>query len=110
LAPDNLGQLKSSSSTTVTPEGPLTTVSTPTYDEFHRVIHSEVKLPQSPEGTTLMGDLSGYVYETDVSYERPLDPTFNSLGQPTGTTMPAIGGLPHETSVTGYRLSGQPQT
>ena len=101
-AATDLGLLRSTSSTTVTPLGSFITKSSVQYNALHRPVSSTVKLPQSPAGTTLMGDLSGLEYVTGVEYDL--------LGQVTSTTMPALDGLPNEKSVVGYRLSGQAQT
>ena len=103
----DLGLLRSSSSTTVVPDaGAFTTVSSVTYDSVtHRPVSSTVKLPggaSNAEVAPLMGDLAGLDYTTAVEYD--------ALGQVTSTTMPALGGLPSEKSVVGYRLSGQAQT
>ena len=102
----DLGLLHSSSSTTVAGGHTFTTTSSVAYDPAnHRPVSSTVTLPGGPGNTqvaSLMGDLAGLTYTTNVGYD--------ALGQVTSTEMPALGGLPNEKSVVGYRLSGQAQT
>jgi RHS repeat-associated protein len=106
----DFGLLHSVDAATVTPSGKLTATSTTEYDKYHRPVSTTLKLPASPTGTTLMGDLSGLSYTTKVaSYDAQGHEVsgYDSLGQVTDTAMPAAGGLPAEVAHTEYWLSGQ---
>ncbi len=50
----------------------------------------------------MLGDLADYAYTTSATYD--------ALGQVVESALPAVGGVPAETVVTGYRLSGTPET
>jgi len=114
---DPIGALKTTTSTSMIEVGetpataePFTVTSTiDDFDDYGRPLETTLTLPESADGTTRLGDLSGYEYTTSVTYD---DTTTGKpqTGVVTGTTLPAIGGLPAETVSTGYRLNGMAQT